>query len=100
MKKVLKIIGLYLLFGIAIAAVISVCGVYKTMVINQSMGPMSTAEYLSVAGWFAAIWLPVAIFELTSQYKTFVFPFATPIIAGVVGLFLLFSLKIILKKSK
>ena len=43
-KKLLKISGLYLLFGLIIAVVFTVCGGYREYVINQTLGAMTTFE--------------------------------------------------------
>lgn len=99
-KKLLKISALYLLFGLIIAVVFTVCGGYREYVINRTLGAMTTFEYIWVVGMVSLGWLPTAIFELQSSVKVFRFPYATPIIAAVVILFFIFCLRIILKKHR
>ena len=47
LKKILKIIGLYLLFGIIIALIVSTFGgAYQKLLIGQSMGNMDFMGFL------------------------------------------------------
>ena len=100
-KKLLKIAGLYLLFGFIIAVVFSAFGGYKDFVINQVLGSMTTIEYIGVLASVSVIgWFPIFANEITSEFKVFAFPYSTYIIPAVVVIFLLLCLRILFKKSK
>lgn len=70
-KKILKIISLYLLFGVLIAFVISICGGYQNLIIGQTMGNMKLFEYLCLLGYAVLLWGPMIIFMLFFKYKLF-----------------------------
>ena len=100
-KKALKIVGLYLLFGFIIAVVFSVFGGYRDFVINQVLGPMTTFEYIGVLASVSVVgWFPIFINDITSVFKVFAFPYATQVITATVIIFLLLCLRIIFKRSE
>ena len=58
LKKTLKIIGLYLLFGIIIALIVSTFGgAYQKLLIGQSMGSMDFSGFLFLYAYVALLWL-------------------------------------------
>ena len=62
LKKTLKIIGLYLLFGIIIALIVSTFGgAYQKLLIGQSMGNMDFSGFLFLYAYVALLWLPMII---------------------------------------
>ena len=62
LKKVLKIIGLYLLFGIIIALIVSTFGgAYQKLLIGQSMGSMDFSGFLFLNAYVALLWLSMII---------------------------------------
>ncbi|MBR2503191.1 MAG: hypothetical protein IKB62_03605 [Oscillospiraceae bacterium] len=100
-KKLLKIAGLYLLFGFVIAVVFSAFGGYRDFVINQVLGPMTTIEYIGVLASVSVVgWFPIFVNEITSEFKVFAFPYSTYVVTAVVVIFLLLCLRIIFKKLR
>ena len=62
LKKILKIIGLYLLFGIIIALIVSTFGgAYQKLLIGQSMGSMDFSGFLFLNAYVALLWLSMII---------------------------------------
>ena len=62
LKKTLKIIGLYLLFGIIIALIVSTFGgAYQKLLIGQSMGSMDFSGFLFLYAYVALLWLSMII---------------------------------------
>ena len=62
LKKTLKIIGLYLLFGIIIALIVSTFGgAYQKLLIGQSMGSMDFSGFLFLNAYVALLWLSMII---------------------------------------
>ena len=62
LKKILKIIGLYLLFGIIIALIVSTFGgAYQKLLIGQSMGSMDFSGCLFLNAYVALLWLSMII---------------------------------------
>lgn len=62
LKKILKVIGLYLLFGIIIALIVSTFGgAYQKLLIGQSMGSMDFSGFLFLNAYVALLWLSMII---------------------------------------
>ena len=62
LKKILKIIGLYLLFGIIIALIVPTFGgAYQKLLIGQSMGSMDFSGFLFLYAYVALLWLSMII---------------------------------------
>ena len=62
LKKILKIIGLYLLFGIIIVLIVSTFGgAYQKLLIGQSMGSMDFSGFLFLNAYVALLWLSMII---------------------------------------
>ena len=62
LKKILKIIGLYLLFGIIIALIVSTFGgAYQKLLIGQSMDSMDFSGFLFLNAYVALLWLSMII---------------------------------------
>ena len=62
LKKILKIIGLYILFGIIIALIVSTFGgAYQKLLIGQSMGSMDFSGFLFLNAYVALLWLSMII---------------------------------------
>ena len=102
MKKIFKIIGLYLLFGIITAVIASALGLFTGMTGLLQLSPM---EYIIFAGViFGLCWLPYSISIIASMIKYGLNYFssygAVILICVFILLFLVLALRIILKKSK
>lgn len=61
MKKFIKIILLYLLFGVIIALAVTFGGAYTGLVINSGLGHMSMWRYTSLMSAVIIGWVPVLI---------------------------------------
>ena len=62
LKKILKIIGLYLLFGIIVALIVSIFGgAYQKLLIGQSMGSMDFSGFMFLNAYVALLWLSMII---------------------------------------
>ena len=62
LKKILKIIGLYLLFGIIIALIVSTFGgAYQKLLIGQSMSSMDFSGFLFLNAYVSLLWLSMII---------------------------------------
>ena len=101
-KKLLKIAGLYLLFGVITAFIASVLGLFTGMTGLLQLSPI---EYIAFAVIiFGLCWLPYSISIIVSMIKDGLNYFslygAVILICIAIILFLLLSLRIIFKKSK
>ena len=100
-KKILKIILLYLIFGIAIALAITVFGGgYQNMIVGQLMGFMTIYDFIFLNVYVALLWLPLSLIMLFSLGDFYRYMFLKPISIAIIVVFLLMVLIIILKKYK
>ena len=100
-KKILKIILLYLIFGIAIALAITVFGGgYQNMIVGQLMGFMTIYDFIFHNVYVALLWLPLSLIMLFSLGDFYRYMFLKPISIAIIVVFLLMVLIIILKKHK
>ena len=100
-KKILKIILLYLIFGIAIALAITVFGGgYQNMIVGQLMGFMTIYDFIFLNVYVALLWLPLSLIMLFSLGDFYRYMFLKPISIAIIVVFLLMVLIIILKKHK
>ncbi len=67
LKKLLKIILLYVLFGILISCIVSVCGGYQNLLIEQTMGNMNLFEYICILAYIVLLWCPMMLFMMFSN---------------------------------
>lgn len=95
MKKFLKIIGLYLLFGAAFAVIASVTGMFEGFMAVPGLGLNS---YLSMLLIITAVWLPSLVVVMFSDIVYFPFAHAKIIVAAIILLFLLLCMRILRKK--
>lgn len=98
LKKILKIIGLYILFGIIIALIVSTFGgAYQKLLIGQSMGNMDFSGFLFLNGYVALLWLPMIVVMIFSKINFFSSIFVKIASIVIVIVFLLLCIKIIRK---
>lgn len=100
MKKALKVVGLYLLFGAIIAITISVFGGYEDLLINKTMGNMSILGYMILMLTIIAFWLPSLVFILFSKNIYLTFAYTKPILVAVIAVFILLSVYIVKHSNK
>ena len=99
LKKILKIILLYLIFGIAFALAITVFGGgYQNMIVGQLMGFMTIYDFIFLNVYVALLWLPLSLIMLFSLGDFYRYIFLKPISIAIIVVFLLMVLIIILKK--
>ena len=98
LKKILKIIGLYLLFGIIITLIVSTFGgAYQKLLIGQSMGNMDFKDFLFLNSYVALLWQPMIVvmfFSKINFYSSIYIKIASIVIVIV---FLLLCIRIIRK---
>lgn len=98
LKKILKIIGLYLLFGIIIALIVSTFGgAYQKLLIGQSMGSMDFSGFLFLNAYVALLWLPMIIVMFISKINFFSSIYIKIAVILIVFVFLLLCIRIIRK---
>ena len=98
LKKTLKIIGLYLLFGIIIALIVSTFGgAYQKLLIGQSMGSMDFSGFLFLNAYVALLWLPMIIVMFFSKINFFSSIYIKIAVLLIVFVFLLLCIRIIRK---
>ena len=98
LKKILKIIGLYLLFGIIIALIVSTFGgAYQKLPIGQSMGSMDFSGFLFLNAYVALLWLPMIIVMFFSKINFFSSIYIKIAVLLIVFVFLLLCIRIIRK---
>ena len=98
LKKTLKIIGLYLLFGIIIALIVSTFGgAYQKLLIGQSMGNMDFMGFLFLNAYVALLWLPMIIVMFISKINFFSSIYIKIAVILIVFVFLLLCIRIIRK---
>jgi len=95
MKKFLKIIGLYILFGAILAIIVSVTGAFEGFMAVPSLGMNSFFALVLV---IVAIWLPSLAIVLFSNVAYFPFAYAKVIIAVIIVAFVLMCVYILRKK--
>ena len=95
MKKLFKIIGIYILFGMILALLAAVTGSFEGFMAIPSLGMNS---FLSLMLVIVLIWLPSLVVVLVSNVVYFPFAYAKLIIAAVVVAFLVLCVRIIRKK--
>ena len=98
LKKKLKIIGLYLLFGIIIALIVSTSGgAYQKLLIGQSMGNMDFMGFLFLNSYVALLWLPMIVEMFISKINFFSSIYIKIAVILIVFVFLLLCIRIIRK---
>ena len=98
LKKILKIIGLYLLFGIIIALIVSTFGgAYQKLLIGQSMGNMDFMGFLFLNSYVALLWLPMILVMFFSKINFFSSIYIKIVSIVIVIVFLLLCIRIIRK---
>ena len=98
LKKILKIIGLYLLFGIIIVLIVSTFGgAYQKLLIGQSMGSMDFSGFLFLNAYVALLWLPMIIVMFISKINFFSSIYIKIAVILIVFVFLLLCIRIIRK---
>ena len=98
LKKILKIIGLYLLFGIIIALIVSTFGgAYQKLLIGQSMGNMDFMGFLFLNSYVALLWLPMIVVMFFSKINFFSSIYIKIVSIVIVIVFMLLCIRIIRK---
>ncbi|MGN1404862.1 MAG: hypothetical protein ACI4WM_01220 [Erysipelotrichaceae bacterium] len=98
LKKILKIIGLYILFGIIIALIVSTFGgAYQKLLVGQSMGSMDFSDFLFLNGYVALLWLPMIVMMFFSKINFFSSIYIKIASIVIVIVFLLLCIRIIRK---
>ena len=99
MKKVKKIVGLYLLFGIIMFVYVSVSGAFTIL---TGTGGVSVFQYVLFMGVLLGLcWLPYSIALILSPYSEYFVFGDTPIILILyILVFVILGLCIIFRKPK
>lgn len=98
LKKILKIIGLYILFGIIISLIVSTFGgAYQKLLVGQSMGSMDFSSFLFLNGYVALLWLPMIVVMFFSKINFFSSIYIKIASIVIVIVFLLLCIRIIRK---
>ena len=58
-KKLLKIFALYILIGFVAVLLISVSGGVENLLLKETLGNMSTSDYILLMGYAEILWLPL-----------------------------------------
>jgi len=99
MKRVIKILWVYLLFGIVMALYVSVSGSFTLL---TSVGGLSVFQYILFFGILLGLcWLPYSIAIIFSSYSDYFVFSDTPIILILyIMVFIFLDLCIIFRKPK
>ena len=81
-KKLLKILVLYIVIGFVAIILISSHEVFESLIINNALGDMAITEYIMLRGYVEILWLPLAVAVILS--KSVYFP--NPIIKILLGI--------------
>ena len=99
MKKSLKICAVYLVFGILIAAMISLSGAYENLIINQVFGAITLIQYIIFMLLVVVLWLPTFVFLIFTASDYLRYEYYNIILVGVIAAFVILAI-IIIKHNK
>ncbi len=99
MKKLIKLLTLYILFGLGSATAISLFGGFKSLIIFNTMGAMSLLDYGMLFLYVTLLWLPGCFGILMSKWNYIRLPFFKPVIFIIILLYIILTVKIIIEKE-
>ena len=83
-KRIAKILALYLLFGFAVAIAVSLSGAAENLLIWQAMGSMTLVDYVILFVYVEILWLPLLAGMIFSPNNYLVFPLSSWIVPIIV----------------
>ncbi|MEG0090531.1 MAG: hypothetical protein RSA20_01810 [Oscillospiraceae bacterium] len=92
MKKFMKILAIYLLFGIVFAIIITVSGGYQNTVVSPTAIGLTTVQYVMAMFGVMVFWLPVVIFLFFSKGNYLSFSHPKIVLGGICFVFVCSSL--------
>ena len=67
MSNAKKVFLIYILFGMAIAALLTASGAYTSLVVEGTLGTMTSGTYMALMGIVTIGWLPALVTVMVSK---------------------------------
>lgn len=83
-KRILKIIAVYLIYGFVISLIVSFSGAAKNLLLFQTMGAMTLADYMILLAYMELLWLPLLVGMILSPNSYLAFPFSSWVVPVIV----------------
>ena len=100
MKKTLKILGIYILFGIVMIGVSLATGGIEYFFTMVSYGAITTPLFIKISILFVLFWLPFFVMTLISGMDVINLPYSNYVIIFILVIFLIISISLIKKEKK
>ena len=98
LKKLLKILVLYIVIGFVAVILISSHGAFESLMINNVLGDMSTGEYIMLRGYVEILWFPLAMAVILSKSVYFPNPMIKILLGVISVVFFVGMIRIALKE--
>lgn len=90
MSNAKKVFLIYILFGMAMASLITASGAYTSLVIEGALGTMTSGTYMILMGIVTIGWLPALVTVMVSKQMYITFPGGKLIPAAILLIFMVF----------
>lgn len=97
-KRIAKILALYLLFGFAVAIAVSLSGAAENLLIWQTMGSMTLADYAILFAYVEILWLPLLAGMIFFPNNYLAFPLSSWVVPVIVISFFVLMIRTAIKE--